>query len=121
VSLSLLSSCLAISVVVGRCGHDGNPSAAAGAKKHYSDTLVGRVLSEPPPAGQVGIERWRFQPDNCPDHYLRLTRIPMQAAQTPESQEIQLDPYAGKKIKLKYQRVDPTWVWGAEAVEIVSE
>jgi len=35
---------------------------------------------------------------------------------TPESQEIALGEYSGKKIRVKYQRVDPTWVWGAEVL-----
>jgi hypothetical protein len=79
--------------------------------------LTGRVVSEPPPPGRVGIERWRFVPDGEPQTYLRLTRAHMQEAVSPEAKEIQLDPWAGKRIKVKYQRRDSTWIWAAQVVE----
>ena len=79
--------------------------------------LTGKVIDQPPPTGQVSIKHWRFQPDGSPGTYLRLTRIHAQEATTPESQEIKLDHWAGKKIKVKYQIVDQTWVWGAEVIK----
>jgi hypothetical protein len=100
-----------LTVQVG-CSHekgDGNSSASAAAKAE-PDVVVGKVAKDPA-SGAL-----RFSPDNCPDHHLRLTGLQMQAAMTPQSQEIPLDAYAGKKIRVKYQRVDPTWVWGAEVL-----
>jgi hypothetical protein len=82
--------------------------------KPADDVVTGKVVSQPPPPGHAGIETWRFQPDNCPTHYLRLTTAKMQEAVSPEAKEIKLDPWAGKKIKVKYQAVDEKWVWGAE-------
>jgi hypothetical protein len=87
------------------------------ADKSDDGTMTGRVVSEPPPAGQANIERWRFQPDGQPKKYLRLTRAQMQEAIPPEAKEIKLDPWAGKKIRMKYQRADDTWVWGAEVLD----
>ena len=92
---------------LGGCSHQDSKSASS--TKQDPDVLVGKVA--PTEGGAV-----RFSPDNCPDHHLRLTRIQMQAAMTPESQEIPLGDYSGKKIRVKYQRVDPTWVWGAEVL-----
>ena len=85
--------------------------------KPAGDVVTGKVVSQPPPPGHVGIENWRFQPDNCPTHYLRLTTARMQEAVSPEAKEIKLDPWAGTTIQVKYQAVDDKWVWGAEVVQ----
>jgi hypothetical protein len=54
----------------------------------------------------------RFVPENAPAQRLRLTTIPIQAAETPEAKEIDLTPYQGTAIDFEGQRSDDTWVWG---------
>jgi Matrixin len=54
----------------------------------------------------------RFIPENAPTQRLRLTTIPMQAAETPEAREIDLTPYQGMGIAFEGQHSDDQWVWG---------
>lgn len=54
----------------------------------------------------------RFVPENSPAQRLRLTTIPIQAAETPEANEINLTPYQGMRIDFEGQHSDDTWVWG---------
>jgi hypothetical protein len=48
----------------------------------------------------------RFVPDDAPEERLRLTTIPMQAAQTPEAAEADLAPYQGMRIDFQGQTSD---------------
>ena len=51
-------------------------------------------------------------------HALRLTRLPQyQSPSAPMSEEIDLRPYGGKAIKVRYHAISGGWVWGAEIVE----
>jgi hypothetical protein len=54
----------------------------------------------------------RFVPGSLPAQQLRLTTIPIQAAETPEAHEIDLAPYQGMSIDFEGQRSDDQWVWG---------
>ena len=118
--LLFVSSTLFLLACLGGC----HPAAAVGSGGNRPATtdgddglvITGRVVSQPPPEGQAGIEKWRFKPDGEANTYLRLTRAQMQEAVSPESKEIRLDPHAGKKIRVKYQRKDDSWAWGAEII-----
>ncbi len=54
----------------------------------------------------------RFVPDSLPSQPLRLTTIPIQAAEIPEAHERDLTPYQGMSIDFEGQRSDDQWVWG---------
>jgi hypothetical protein len=54
----------------------------------------------------------RFVPDGSSALKLRITSVPVQAAELPEGGEIDLTPYLGKKIDFEGQTSDDTWVWG---------
>lgn len=54
----------------------------------------------------------RFIPEHTPARPLRLTTIPIQAADTPEVHEIDLTPYRGMRLAFEGQRSDDQWVWG---------
>jgi hypothetical protein len=54
----------------------------------------------------------RFVPDGASAVKLRITSVPVQAAELPEGGEIDLTPYQGKKIEFEGQTSDDTWVWG---------
>lgn len=69
----------------------------------------GDVVEEP--------EGWRFAPDYSPQERKRLTRIPPQAAQTPESMEIDLEPYANQRIRVRGLHNHPDWVYSARIVD----
>jgi hypothetical protein len=105
----LLSAVLVVAAGCSNKDKDKDDPAKDGDK-----VLSGRVVNQP--GGGPGVERWRFQPKGEPDRYLRLTRTQMQQAVSPEAEEIKLDQWAGKKIRVKHQQADNTWVWGAEVL-----
>ncbi|PEP31663.1 hypothetical protein CN575_21450 [Bacillus wiedmannii] len=51
------------------------------------------------------------KPVDC--NQVRLTKIPMQAAQTPESAQIELSNYEGKNIQVS-GRLSGCWIFSAE-------
>ncbi|HEX8396542.1 MAG TPA: matrixin family metalloprotease [Pyrinomonadaceae bacterium] len=75
-----------------------------------SNTVIkeGDVIQEP--------EGFRFAPEYNSSERKRLTRIPPQAAQTPESREIDLAPYAGQKIRVRGLHNHSDWVYSAQVV-----
>ena len=54
----------------------------------------------------------RFIPEHDSTQRLRLTTIPMQAAEIPEAKEIDLTPYQGMEIDFDGQNSGGEWVWG---------
>lgn len=56
----------------------------------------------------------RFVPNLLPPKELRLTKISMQAAEVPESYEIDLAPYQEMIIAFEGQNSDDQWVWGVK-------
>jgi hypothetical protein len=52
---------------------------------------------------------------------LRLTTIPQQAAMEPEAREVDLAPYAGKRISVECQSVSGGWVYDADRISVLDE
>jgi hypothetical protein len=59
--------------------------------------------------------KWRFVPDAFPEQRLRLTEA-HQGVGNYWTMEIDLKPYAKKRIKVKGYLWDSDWVWLAEIV-----
>jgi hypothetical protein len=62
-------------------------------------------------------EGWRFAPEDNPSERKRLTKIPPQAAQKPESMEIDLEPFANKRIRVGGDHNHSDWVYRARIIE----
>ena len=74
-------------------------------------TVTGTVVSRPPVPGNTG---WQFEPDLCKGHYFRLTTKHYETM-NPEDNEIDLAPYANKRIKVDYTYFD-SFLWHAKVV-----
>lgn len=82
----------------------------------YDDAeLTNSVIKE----GEVVEESdgWRFAPEYSPNERKRLTRIPPQAAESPEAREIDLEPYANQRIRVQGLHNHSDWVYSARVVE----
>lgn len=65
------------------------------------------------------VENKKFKlvfPKSGPDIYVRLTSIPMQAAQSPESAELDLSTYQGKAIMVRGHD-GGGWIYSAEVID----
>ncbi|MCM1565350.1 MAG: hypothetical protein NC238_05275 [Dehalobacter sp.] len=57
-----------------------------------------------------------LQPENLAGNSVRLTRIQMQEAQTPESVELDLTEYEGKAIMIRGQE-GGEWIFSSEVID----
>ncbi|HEX8265720.1 MAG TPA: hypothetical protein VF596_09960 [Pyrinomonadaceae bacterium] len=60
---------------------------------------------------------WRFAPEYNPSERKRLTGIPTQAAESPEAREIDLEPYANQRIRVRGLHNHSDWVYSARIAE----
>ena len=74
-------------------------------------TVTGTVVSRPPVPGNAG---WQLEPDLCKGKYVRLTTNQWETM-NPEDNEIDLAPYANKRIKVNYKQFN-SFLWEASIV-----
>ena len=99
---------------LGCAGHHsggGGGGSGAGQGGCAFATVTGTVVSRPPVPGNSG---WQFEPDLCKGRYFRLTTKHYETM-NPEDNEIDLAPYANKRIKVDYTYFD-SFLWHAKIV-----
>jgi hypothetical protein len=104
---------LVLALAAGGCAHKKPPKT-----ERHGPVIEGLVVVHAMTRERGGSAD--FVPSSG-DHHgeaLRLTRLPQyQQPAAPMSEEIDLRPYGGKTIKVRYHAISGGWVWGAEVVE----
>jgi hypothetical protein len=63
---------------------------------------------------------YRFVPDYNNTMRMRLTNLSPAGDATPESEEVDLAPYAGKRIRfICFSEMQGTWVYGVQNIEVL--